>query len=74
MRVNVKSTTQRIEVDMATKTVSVINAGPIGPPGIDYGLPVVTSLTIDDIVEITQAEYDALGAGRPASRLYLITS
>ena len=34
----------------------------------------VTSSDVDDIVEISQASYDALGSGRPANRLYLITS
>jgi hypothetical protein len=34
----------------------------------------VTSTDVTDIVEISQASYTALGAGRPANRLYLITS
>jgi len=34
----------------------------------------ITSSDVDDIVEISQASYDALGSGRPAGRLYLITS
>lgn len=34
----------------------------------------VTSSDVDDIVEISQASYNALGSGRPAGRLYLITS
>jgi len=34
----------------------------------------VTSSDVDDIVEISQASYTALGSGRPAGRLYLITS
>jgi hypothetical protein len=34
----------------------------------------VTSSDVNDIVEISQASYTALGAGRPANRLYLITS
>lgn len=38
------------------------------------GVPVVVSSTIEDIVEISQAAYDGLGAGRPAGRLYVITS
>lgn len=32
------------------------------------------STDVNDIVEISQASYDGLGGGRPASRLYLITS
>ena len=38
------------------------------------GVPVVVSTSIDDIVEISQASYDGLGGGRPAGRLYVITS
>jgi hypothetical protein len=38
------------------------------------GIPAVTSSDVDDAVEISQSAYDALGAGRPAGRLYLITS
>jgi hypothetical protein len=38
------------------------------------GVAVVASSTINDIVTISQAAYDALGAGRPATRLYVITS
>ena len=34
----------------------------------------VTSSDVDDIVEISQSSYDALGSGRPAGRLYLVTS
>lgn len=38
------------------------------------GVPVVVSSEINDIVEVSQAVYDGLGGGRPAGRLYLITS
>lgn len=38
------------------------------------GVPVVVSSSINDIVSISQSAYDALGAGRPAGRLYVITS
>ena len=38
------------------------------------GIGVVVSSDVDDIVEISQAAYDGLGPGRPAGRLYLITS
>lgn len=38
------------------------------------GVPVVVSSNVNDIVEISQAAYDGLGAGRPAGRLYVITS
>lgn len=38
------------------------------------GVPVVVSPTINDIVSISQAAYNALGGGRPAGRFYLITS
>lgn len=34
----------------------------------------LTSNDVDDIVEISQTSYNALGSGRPAGRLYLITS
>jgi len=37
-------------------------------------VPVVVSSDVDDILEISQSAYDALGAGRPSNRLYLITS
>lgn len=69
--VTVLSRTQRIVVDPHTSSVSVVNAGPAGPAiGTFDG---VTSPTIDDIVTITQAAYDALGPGRPSTRLYVIT-
>jgi hypothetical protein len=35
---------------------------------------VILSTDVGDAVEISQAAYNALGAGRPATRLYLITS
>lgn len=38
------------------------------------GVPLVASSNVDDIVETSQAAYNALGAGRPAGRLYIITS
>ena len=38
------------------------------------GVPVTVSSDIDDIVEISQTAFDGLGPGRPAGRLYLITS
>lgn len=37
------------------------------------GVPVVVSSDIDTVVEITQEAYDALGPGRPAGTLYVIT-
>lgn len=36
-------------------------------------LGAVGSTTIDTIVTLTQAAYDALGAGRPSTTLYLVT-
>lgn len=41
---------------------------------MEGGVPVVVSSNVNDIVEISQASYDALGAGRPAGRFYLITN
>lgn len=38
MKVEVIARTQRIEVDMATQYVSVVNAGPQGPPGAGGGV------------------------------------
>lgn len=38
------------------------------------GVPVVVSSEVNDIVEISQTAWDGLGAGRPAGRLYVITS
>lgn len=40
----------------------------------ENGTAVPVSANVTDIVSISQASYDALGAGRPAGRLYLITS
>jgi hypothetical protein len=49
--------------------------GTVNATGLQKGgVPVVVSTTITDIVSISQAAYDALGAGRPAGRFYLITS
>lgn len=62
---------------MATRTVDTdlsvtgtVNATTVQ----EGGTPVVVSADVDDIVEISQTAYDGLGAGRPAGRLYLITS
>lgn len=38
MRIEVKSRTQRIEVDSADGHVAIINAGPQGPPGVGGGI------------------------------------
>jgi hypothetical protein len=68
--INVISTTQRIVVDMASSTVSIINAGPIGPAGPSGGGN-VNSADFTDIVALTQAEYDALSPPNP-NVLYVI--
>lgn len=62
---------------MADKTVDTNLAvtGTVNATTVqESGVPVVVSSTIDDIVEISQATYDGLGGGRPAGRLYIITS
>lgn len=62
---------------MATKTVdtNLSVTGTVNATTVqEGGTPVVVSSDVDDIVEISQAAYNALGAGRPAGRLYLITS
>lgn len=62
---------------MADKTVDTNLAvtGTVNATTVqEGGVPVVASNDIDDIVEISQAAYDGLGAGRPAGRLYVITS
>lgn len=62
---------------MSTKTVDTdlsvtgtLNATTL----LEGGTGVVVSSDVSDIVEISQSSYDALGSGRPATRLYLITS
>ena len=34
----------------------------------------IASTDVESVVEISQSAYDALGGGRPATTLYLITS
>jgi hypothetical protein len=57
-------------VDTNLNVTGTVNATTVQ----EGGVPVVVSPTINDIVSISQAAYDALGAGRPAGRFYLITS
>ena len=57
-------------VDTNLSVTGTINATTVQ----EGGVPLVASSDIDDIVEISQAAYDGLGAGRPAGRLYVITS
>lgn len=67
--INVIYRTQQIIVDAPTRSVSVLLAGPAGPAGPSGG---VTSPTINEIVVVTQAQYDALGSGRSPTILYVI--
>ena len=57
-------------VDTNLNVTGTVNATTVQ----EGGVPVVVSSTINDIVEISQAAYTALGPGRPAGRFYLITS
>lgn len=62
---------------MASKTVDTdlnVNGVVDATTVQEGGVPVVVSSNVDDVVEISQTAYDALGAGRPAGRLYVITS
>jgi hypothetical protein len=61
----------------ASTTISAFGATLVDDPNAAAALVTlgaVGSANIVDIVTISQAAYDALGAGRPATRLYLITS
>jgi hypothetical protein len=69
--VNVTSTTQRIVVDPASSTVSVISAGPMGPAGPSGGGN-VNSADITDIVKLTQAAYNALSPPNPNVLYYIV--
>jgi len=57
-------------VDTNLSVTGTVNATTVQ----EGGVPVVVSSNIDEIVEISQAAYDGLGAGRPAGRFYLVTS
>lgn len=57
-------------IDQNLEILGAVNAAELS----QNGTPVVISGSITDVVEISQAAYDALGAGRPAGRLYLVTS
>lgn len=57
-------------VDADLTVTGIVNATTVQ----EGGTPVVVSTDIDDMVEISQSAYDALGAGRPAGRVYFITS
>ena len=57
-----------MEVDASLTVLGTLSAPVIQKGGVD----VVVSSTIDDIVVVTQATYDALGGGRPAGRLYVV--
>ena len=60
--------TRTIDTDMVV--TGIVNATTVQ----EGGTPVTVSNDVDDIVEISQTAYDGLGGGRPAGRLYLITS
>lgn len=57
-------------VDTNLNVTGTVNATTVQ----EGGVPVVVSSNVNDIVEISQAAYDGLGAGRPSGRLYVITS
>jgi hypothetical protein len=52
---------------------NVVVLGTLAAPTITKaGVPVLSSNNVNDVVTITQAAYDALGASRPAGRLYIV--
>lgn len=57
-----------VELDDALTVLGTLTAPVIEQNGVS----VVVSANIDDAVVVTQAAYNALGAGRPAGRLYLV--
>lgn len=57
-----------MDVDTNLTVLGTLTAPTIQKGGVD----VVVSATVDDIVVVTQAAYDALGSGRPAGRLYVV--
>lgn len=57
-------------VDSNLNVTGTVNATTVQ----EGGVPVLVSSDVDDVVEISQAAYNALGGGRPAGRLYLVTS
>lgn len=69
--INVVSKTQKIIVDPASSSVSVINAGPIGPGGSDGADGIGMGTGVTDVEAITQAAYDALSPP-DATTIYLI--
>jgi hypothetical protein len=71
--VQVLSATQRIVVDPATSSVSVVNAGPVGPPGASGAFSdAVRSETIVWLTPITQEEWESLPTPRDPTIMYVI--
>jgi len=63
--VEIRSTTQRIVVNPQTQHVSVIPAGPVGPPGVE-GEPGPPGVDAETSVELVMAEHVADDTPHPA--------
>jgi hypothetical protein len=73
-----RSATGSITVSAVTSTTSAVTSAPVGANDVarktelDAKLGIVSGSGLTDATKVTQAAYDALGAGRPAGRVYFV--